>query len=111
MYSNHRYNKPADTGVAPDLANLIMVGEIVNAKNIWAREKLHDNHKNCNTALITMFEEALNSDIITDVKTDVIATTDRTFLQVFTRYMANASYAMDSTLQRKSTTRSHTHKS
>ena len=55
-YSNHRYTEPADPGVAPDLANLIMMGEIENAKNIWARQKqIHDNHKNCNTALITMF--------------------------------------------------------
>ena len=32
MYSNHWYNEPANPGVAPDLANLIMVGEIENAK-------------------------------------------------------------------------------
>jgi hypothetical protein len=89
MYLNHQYNEPADPGVAPDLANLIMVGEIENAKNIWAREKqIHDNHKNCNTILITMFKEALASDIITDVKTDVDAMTDCAFLQVFTRDMA-----------------------
>jgi len=31
-YPNHRYNEPADPGVAPDLTNLIMVGEIENAK-------------------------------------------------------------------------------
>ena len=87
-YSNHWYNEPANPGVVPDLMNLIMVGKIENAKNIWAREKqIHDNHKNCNTALITVFKEALDSDIITYVITDVDATTDCTFLKIFMRCM------------------------
>ena len=47
----------------------------------------------CNTALITMFREALDSDIITDVKTDIDAMTDYTFLQVFTRFMEKHGHA------------------
>lgn len=86
-WSNIPYIPPTDPGDTPNIANLFG-NAMEQAKLNWQHEKqVFDMHKNVNTALISVFRQAFDAEIISDMETDPLIHTVTDFLTYFDQFM------------------------
>jgi hypothetical protein len=82
-WSNTPYFPPVDPGDTPNLANLYG-NAMEGAKLNWrCKKQVFDMHKYVNTALISVFCQAFDSEIISDMETDPLIHTVTNFLTYF----------------------------
>jgi hypothetical protein len=87
-WSNTPYIPPVDPGNTSNLANLYS-NAMEQAKHNWqCKKQVFGMHKNVNTALISVFRQTFNSEIISDMETDdPLIHTITNFLTYFDQYM------------------------
>jgi hypothetical protein len=84
---NIPYVPPINPGDTPNLTNLFG-NAMEQAKIEWARNRqVYEMHKNVNTALISVFRKAIDSDIIVDIETDPAIHGVEDFLTYFDQFM------------------------
>jgi hypothetical protein len=86
-WSNIPYIPPSNPGDTPNLANLYG-NAMEQAKLNWQHEKqVYEMHKNVNTVLISIFGQAFDAEIISDMETDPLIHTVTDFLTYFDQFM------------------------
>ena len=88
-YRAHRYTPPVKPTVVREMQNIILQGLMFEAKILWQNQcQLYENHHHMNQALIVTFQTVLDPEIMSDMKININAMADVTFLHVLHCYIA-----------------------